>query len=366
MNYRERFAKTISHLKADRVPVDFCGTTLTGCHPAVIKELAGYFSISASDIYSAEEQIQRRFGCDFRRVGCLFEPESNYLDKSRISQGIYTDSWGITRKDHGLYWDIVQNPFKNLDLADITGYQWPSVSGISKKTIRDLKEKAKQLYYDTDYVVVGEHPVYGFFELGCWMFGYEDFLYRIIAEPETTSWFFNKFYSYVKDINELYYSAVGEYIHLTTSGDDFGMQNGPFMSPDTFRKTIKPWYEKRIKDVKQYTNAKYFHHSCGSVYRLIGDIADMGVDILNPVQPGAFEMEPERLKADYGDRMIFWGGIDEQNLLSHGKTEQVRSEVKRIIGVMNVNGGYILSASHNIQPDVPAENIITMFSAALN
>ncbi len=366
MNYRERFIKTINHLETDRVPVDFCGTTLTGCHPDVIKNLANYFSVNTDDDNTTVEQLQQKFDCDFRRVGCLFGPDSIYLDHSRLSQGEYIDSWGVTRKFHGLYWDIIKSPFHNLELNDIIDYKWPSVSGINKNDIYDITEKAKRFFYDTNYVVVGEHPVYGFFEMGCWMFGYDDFLYRILAEPETTEWFFSNFFTYVRDINELYYGAVGEYIHVTTSGDDFGMQNGPFISPDVFKSYIKPWYTKRIKDVKQYTDAKYFHHSCGSVYRLLDDIIDMGVDILNPVQPGAYEMEPERLKNGYGDKMIFWGGVDEQNLLSHGTSAQVYDEVKRIINVMNVNGGYILSASHNIQPDVPVENIISMFKAALN
>jgi uroporphyrinogen decarboxylase len=90
---------------------------------------------------------------------------------------------------------------------------------------------------------------------------------------------------------------------------------------------------------------------------------DMGVDILNPIQPGSFEMEPERLKADYGDKIVFWGGIDEQKLLSCGSVQQVRQEVQRVCVVLNKNGGYIMAASHNIQPDVPVENIEAMFRA---
>lgn len=366
MNYRDRFIQTIAHKRTDRVPVDFCGTSLTDCHPAVLKNLADYYSINAGDDNTLTEQLQRLFDCDFRRVGCLFDPGSIYCDHSKLSQGIYVDSWGVKREFHGLYWDITKSPFTGLSFEDISGFRWPAVSDIDKKTIYNLTEKAKRLYYDTDYVVVGEHPVYGFFELGCWMFGYDDFLYRIIAEPEITDWFFGKYYSYVKDMNELYYGAIGDFIHVTTGGDDFGMQNGPFISPHTFGTYIKPWYIKRIKDMKQYTQAKYFHHTCGSVYRLLEDIIDMGVDILNPIQPGAFEMEPERLKGRYGDRLTFWGGIDEQNLLSHGTPEQVISEVKRVISIMNADGGYIMSASHNIQPDVPVENIAAMFSAAVD
>lgn len=364
MDYRERFNNISNHKNADRFPVDFCGTTLTGCHPDVIKSLAGYFSINAADTEEATGKLQLLFDCDFRRVGCLFDPDSDYRDYSGLSRGEYTDGWGVTRKFQDLYWDIVKSPFRDLSLDEIRDYKWPSASGIDKKVIYNITERAKRLFCDTSYVIVGEHPVFGFLELGCWMFGYDDFLYRLIAEPETADWFFDNYYTYVKEVNELYYGAIGDYIHVTTSGDDFGTQSGPFVSPGLFKTRIKPWYVKRINDIKQYTGAKFFHHTCGSVYRLLGDMADMGVDIINPIQPGAYEMEPERLKNGYGDRFTFWGGIDEQNILSHGTPEQVRAEVKRVIDIMNVNGGYVLAASHNIQPDVPAANIAAMFSAA--
>lgn len=366
MNYRDRFEKTVNHVKTDRVPIDFCGTTLTSCHPVVIKKLKDYFSILAADDNEAIELIQKKLDCDFRRIGYLIEPESIYADHSNISAGIYTDSWGITRKFDGLYWDIIKNPFRDLPFSEIKTFKWPQASAIHKKTIVGIKEKAKKLYYDTDYVVVCEHPVYGFLEIGCWIFGYDDFLYRILAEPETVEWFFSNFYTYVKDINELYYGSIGEFIHVTTSGDDFGTQNGPFISPDMFGNHIKPWYRRRIDDVKQYTKAKYFHHSCGSVYKLLGDIIDMGVDILNPIQPGALEMEPERLKNKYGDKISFWGGIDEQKLLSEGSPAEIYKEVKRVITILGEKGGYILSPSHNIQPDVPVENIAAMYSAAID
>ncbi|HXK73201.1 MAG TPA: uroporphyrinogen decarboxylase family protein, partial [Clostridia bacterium] len=165
------------------------------------------------------------------------------------------------------------------------------------------------------------------------------------------------------DINELYYGSLGKYIHLTTSGDDFGMQNGPFLSPDMFKEMIAPWYKKRISQVKSICNTLFFHHSCGSVYKLMDTIIDMGVDILNPIQPGTKDMEPEKLKAEYGDKIVFWGGIDEQNLLSKATKEQVKEEVRRVSDILSKNGGYVLAASHNIQPDVPVENVDAMLKA---
>ena len=361
MNYRERFLNTLNHENVDRPPYDLCGTELTGLAPGVIKKLADYLKITAGDESEALEKIQKRLDIDFRVVGTVFSPESEHNSSSESRPGEFVDSWGITRKFTGTYWDISKYPLCDLSFDDIKQYKWPSVTGISKDEIYRLKEKAKRLYYDTDYVVVGGHPVFGYFELGCWMFSFDDFLYRMLGEPETVEWFFENYHQYVRDVIELYYGAIGEYIHVTTSGDDFGMQTGPFMSAELFGEAIVPWYKKRIKMTKEYTNAAYFHHTCGSVYRLLEQIIGMGVDVLNPVQPGCFEMEPERLKNEFGDKIVFWGAIDEQNILSHGTAQDVRKEVARVKKILNQNGGYVLAPSHNVQIDVPMENIAAMF-----
>lgn len=363
MNYRERFENAVSHKAVDRAPTDFCGTCLTSCYSNVIADLAKHFNITASDDNEAIEHIQQRFDTDFRRVGGMFDPDSEYKDYSTMDKGFYTDCWGIKRKFTGMYWDIVKSPFADKELDELKGYKWPSITNVPKEFMRDITETTKRFYHDTEYVIAAEHPVLGFLEHGCWIFGFEDFFYRLMAEPDTIEWFFTNYYQYVKEACEVYYGAIGDYIHVTTSGDDFGTQHGSFISPELFGEHIRPWYEKRIALTKELTNAKYFHHSCGSVYRLLDHIIDMGVDILNPIQPGVFEMEPERLKADFGDRIAFWGGVDEQGLLSNGTPEQVKAQMIRLDGILNVNGGWIVSPSHNIQPDVPAQNIIAMYNA---
>lgn len=363
MNYRERFNLILHHNQPDRVPLDFCGTTLTACHPDLLSSLAKRLSVNASNDKQATEQIQLALDIDFRRVGNLFQPNSEHLDLSNISNGEFTDPWGIRRRYQGMYWDIVEYPFRDLELSDLLSYRWPSVSGIDPAEIKAISEEAKRLYFDTDYVVVAEHPVFGFFELGCWMFGFDDFLYRLLADTETVDWFFTNYNQYVRDVTELYYSNIGDYIHVTTSGDDFGMQNGPFISPDVFRDLVAPLYKDRIAHTKQFTDAAFFHHSCGSIYKLLDDMIDMGVDILNPVQPGACDMEPEKLKSEFGSRLVYWGAIDEQRLLTMSSPKEVAAETRRIESILNKDGGYVLAASHNIQPDVPVDNIIAMFTA---
>lgn len=361
--FRERYQKTIQHKFADRAPLDLCGTSLSSISDGFLKKMMDYTQMSAEDKESAIEKIQLRYEIDFRHFGSILQPH-NPLE-TKISSQRHTNCWGIEYSYSGMYWEISNNPLKNMTFSEIKEYPWPDASQIDKSVIEAYEKKAKQLFYDTDYVVVAEHPVYGYFELGCWMFGFEDFMLRLAIEPEVVEWFFNNYHKYVLDVIELYYDKVGEYSHLTISGDDFGTQNGPFISPNMFRKSILPWYKKRIRATKELCKGQYFHHSCGSVYRLLDDIIDMGVDILNPIQPGCADMEPQKLKSEYGDKIVFWGGIDEQNLLTHAKPSEVKNEVERIYSIMNHSGGYIMSASHNIQPDVPPENIEVMYKTIL-
>ena len=357
MTKRERFEKTVRHEQADRVPMDFAGMSLTGVsHPHVIEGVAALLGVEP-ELHA----VQRALDTDFTNVGCIFNPDIPYNFSSPTRR---VDCWGVERSDTGLYWDITRSPLRDADESDLDEFHWPQAAAIPQEEFDALREKAKRLYYDSDLVVIGEHPTYGCMELGCWMCGFDDFLYRLLAEPEFVEKFFGYVWQYQKDVIERYYEAVGPYIHLTSSGDDFGTQNGLFLSPDCFRELIAPMYKKRIALTKQLTKGYYFHHTCGSVFRLMDQFIEVGIDIQNPIQPGAFEMEPERLKAAYGDRLTFWGGIDEQQLLTHGTPEQVRAEVQRILSILWVDGGYVLSPSHNLQVDVPPENVVAMYEAA--
>ncbi|MDO8685828.1 MAG: uroporphyrinogen decarboxylase family protein [Clostridiales bacterium] len=365
MNYRERFEATVKHMEVDRVPFDLAGTSLTGMeHPDAIEKIRlflGFTEKYDGEYQKFDERILKYLDIDFRRVGDILSPESHLA--CQISENEFIDCWGITRVFTGLYWDIKKPPLKGASIADLDKYPWPQAEKIDMNQIDMYREQAKKLYKETDYVVCAEHPVFGVLELGCWMCGFDDFLLRMTLEPEFVIRFFDKFLDYQKKVIEIYYGAIGEYIHVTTSGDDFGTQTGPFMSPGMFEKLVKPYYKERIDYTKKFMKGYYFHHTCGSVYSLIPHLIDAGVDILNPIQPGARDMEPEKLKNAYGNRITFWGGIDTQHILPHGTTTEVKNEVFKVLKAISGNGGYILSPAHNIQPDVPAENIIALFNA---
>jgi hypothetical protein len=159
--------------------------------------------------------------------------------------------------------------------------------------------------------------------------------------------------------------ALGDKVQVVfVSGTDFGTQRAPFISPQAYRDLYKP-FQKQINDrIHELTNWKVFIHSCGSIYQLIPDMIEAGFDILNPVQCSAAEMDPVRLKKEFGDKLVFWGGgVDTQKTLPFGTPDDVYKEVRQRIDVFNNNGGFVFNSIHNIQSNVPTENMIAMFKA---
>jgi len=365
MTPRQRFACVMAHQEADRIPLDLAGTSLTGIDPQAadrLRDLLGFKGEPPGPYRAFDERILLALDVDFRRVGGLIA-NGERLVPGRSDRSI--DMWGVTRAWTGQYWDIINPPLKGATLDDLAAYPWPDPAAwIDQAQLLAFREEARRLWEKTDYVVVAEHPVYGVFELACWMCGFDDFLLRVAGDPDFVRRLFDILLNLQKAFIRPYYLALGDFIHLTTSGDDFGMQTGPLISPRAFRGLVKPYFAERIAFTRQFTRGYYWHHSCGSVHALIPDLLDCGVDVLNPIQARAYRMEPERLKADYGDRLVFHGGFDTQNVLPFGSQVEIEAEVARVVNALMPNGGYIFSAGHNIQNDVPAENILAMFQAA--
>jgi uroporphyrinogen decarboxylase len=163
------------------------------------------------------------------------------------------------------------------------------------------------------------------------------------------------------ELNHRTLAEVGDLIDIVAFGDDVGQQDREICSVAAYRRLIRPYQERVVKTIRAHTKAKILYHTCGSVYRYINDFIDIGIDALNPVQVSAKNMDPAALKREFGDRIAFWGGIDSQRLLPHGTPGDVRAEVLRITGILGRGGGYVLAAVHNIQPDVPPENVVALF-----
>ena len=363
MTHRERFRRVVNHEEADRAVFDLCGCPQTlidyqETREALKKSLG--FNGEDQGNFPLDERILNYFDIDTRMVGGMATPKTIH---NRTEGEIRYDSYGIGRKPINGHYEICHNPLKDATIDEMMAYPLPEASAIDRNLIRSWGEQAEYLHRETDYAIIASHPVLGVFEIGCWLFGFDDYLYRLAAEPELVHAFSRRILKYQKEVIDIYYSELGAWIDCTSSGDDFGMQTGTFMSVDMFNEFIVPYFSERIAHTKKYTDAFYEHHSCGSVYSLIPSLKKCGVDILNPIQPGTFMMEPERLKKDYGSVISFWGGIDTQELLPRCSAEAVEEEVKKTLAIMG-NEGYILSPAHCIQSDVPAGNIEAIYRGA--
>lgn len=371
MGRRQNFFDTMQHRRPENVIIDFGGcplSTMEGRSQEYLLDFLGYAGnrqeqrLLFGQTRRIDERILRFFDVDTRSVGQILTPRESLFQQ--ISDREYVDEWGIRRIFTGVYWEAVDAPLKNADVKDLEQYPFPNPDSLEEEELKQIEQEAKRLYETTDYVICGEHPVYGIFELGCWLCGFDNFLYRMAAEPEFVELFFEKVLAYQKRVIEQYYGRIGKYIHYTSSGDDFATQNGPFVSPSMFREQIAPYLKERIAYTKKFTDAYYLHHSCGSVYLLLPDIIRSGVEILNPIQPLVKDMEPGRLKEEFGSRIVFHGGIDTQNLLPFQEKEQIRETVEQVMDIMLAEGGYIFAAAHNIQEDVAPEKLAVMLETA--
>jgi len=227
-----------------------------------------------------------------------------------------------------------------------------------------LRAKAKWLYENTDYAIMGAFGG-NILEYGQMFRGWSEFMMDLVAAPKIAEALMDRLMENHLTNLDLYLDAVGDYIQVITMGDDLGTQTGLQMSPELYEKTIHP----RHKRIYQLSKTKrpdvhVFIHCCGSIYDLIPYLIDEGIDILNPVQTSAANMDPRRLKKEFGNRLSFWGGgVDTQHNLPFGSPEEVYRQVRERIDIFNVSGGFVFNTIHNIQAGTPPENILAMFQA---
>jgi uroporphyrinogen decarboxylase len=235
---------------------------------------------------------------------------------------------------------------------------------IGEEELEFLHRTARRLCEDTDKALFGWFGG-SIFEQAQFLCGWEEFLVRLYGEPVFSDLLLEKLTAAVIADLSKYLQAVGRYIQVIGFGDDFGFQGGLQIAPELFRSRIKPHLMRIYEAAHAASQARVFLHSCGSVYALIEDFIECGVDILNPVQTSAADMEPERLKREFGERLCFWGGgADVQRILPLGSPEEVRRDVRRRIEVLAPGGGYIFAPIHDLQADVPPENIVAMYEEA--
>lgn len=210
--------------------------------------------------------------------------------------------------------------------------------------------------------MIARPPGNGFLQMGAYLMGFEDWYSVLASEPAKAHWIMDKLLEIKVEFWDQVLDLAGEYIDIVCETDDLGMQNAPLISPKMYREYIKPRQQALFSFIKQKADVYVFLHSDGSIYDLLPDIIETGVDIINPVQLSAAKMDPIVLKKEFGKDLTFWGaGVDTQSTLPFKPPEEVRDEVRRNIEVFAPGGGFVFGPVHNIQGDVPPENIIAMW-----
>jgi len=375
MSSRERLIKALNHEEADRVPIDLGGFQ-TGIHKGAYIELLDYLGIAdeltildpVQQLARPCEELLERFHVDIRYV-CAHGPESF---KGGIEQNTregrlwhdLRDEFGVVWSmpdDQQLYMDISHHPLADATIETIAEYPFPK--GGDPTRFSGVREQALELGGQTPYAI--STGIGGVVYEICWyMRGLERWFIDMMENPGFCEALLDKILGFWLDYFTGFMAEVGDVIEVVMIGDDVGGQAGPLFSPDFYRRIVKPRQKKLVQHIKSLTSAKIWYHTCGSVGQLIPDLLDNGIDILNPVQISAADMDPGQLKTKFGDKLSFWGGaIDTQHVLAVAGPGEVAEEVRRNVEALKPGGGYVFNSVHNIQLGVPAENIVALFDS---
>lgn len=370
---RERVLAALDHREADRVPLDLGSTYVTSIHHVAYSALRQHLDL-AGDVEIADirqglalvdDDVLDALGVDAGIVKPQGPaPERWQLDiREEGEYRVFVDEFGMGWRSPirgGLYFDQVSYPLAGeITVKDVESYPWPDPEEAHR--FLGMRERALQVREVEGRAVVVRGLTTGVFELSQWMRGPEQFFMDLLAEPELAEALLDK----ALDLKMRYWTSVfevlGNLVDLTYDSDDYGTQRSLIISPETWRQMIKPRVAELTKMAHAH-GAKTFLHSCGAVRPLIPDLIEAGVDVINPVQVSAAGMDSRELKREFGRDIVFWGGgVDTQRTLPYGSPSDVRDEVRRRLDDLMPGGGFVFAPVHNIQADVPPQNLIAMW-----
>jgi hypothetical protein len=397
--------KAVNFETPDRVPIDLGGLKASGIACSAYHRLKGLLGIDTPTrvadarfmIAQVEDMMLQRLHCDVMPIDMtvipgLLQPESAWVPK-RLADGTevrFLPGTGIDEDAGGNWWlrnaDGSRSAYRmpagghyfddtSFDRGEgIDPAQFHPIADISDEHLAMLARYTGDLYDGTDYALLGWG--YGVCFLGLslitdrasnvTMGQPSEWMAMLLTEPETCHAMMDRSVEATIRCLSLVHQAIGDRVFAWgIAADDSGTQRGEFLNPDLWAEMLKPHYTKLCSWIHQHTGWKTFLHSCGSVYHLIPHFIEAGVDILNPVQTSAANMDPARLKAEFGDKVVFWGGgCDTQHVLGTATPAEVAAQVRERIATFAPGGGYVFNQVHNIQADVPAENILAMFETA--
>ncbi|MCI0499079.1 MAG: hypothetical protein L0Y36_05300 [Planctomycetales bacterium] len=407
MTSRQRILAAVNHRESDRIPVDLGSTPSSGISAVAYSNLKQALGLSSGHtlIYDVVQQLAEPeieildcFGVDVVDIGRAFNAaEADWYDITlfngrparypawfqprREADGSWTafaaDGTPIAKMPvQSAFYDQTYFPYLDgypVNFSDLPEQMnkvlWAALAhspwdkAAQPRFWDQLREQTLALRQHTEralMVVCGCN----LFEWGTFLRRMDNFLMDVYTEPVKVEALLDALMEVHLTTLEKVCRAVGDIADILRFGDDLGMDSAPFVSPEIYRRIFKPRHKYLCDFVKKNSQMKTFLHSCGSIYELLPDLIEAGYDIVNPVQTNCVNMEPARLKREFGDDITFWGGgCDTRTVLNNAAPQQVKDHVKERLEILSPGGGFVFNPIHNILPEVPPENIIAMFEA---
>ena len=367
MTNRERVLSAVAHKPPDRVPTDMWAT------PEILDRLIEHFqvdryrgsftpyiSLNGGAVSCSHKSILRLW--QILGIDGIFNVQPPYNGpKLEETKGILYNEWGFGfRKQKyktGEYLEQVVYPMKELQtVSELKGYRWPDPDWYDYEALPELIE-----YCEGRAVSVGYTAIFYYHNM---LRGLELSLTDPLLRPDFTHYLVERLSDFFQEYHGRCFEVAGRLIDITQVTDDFGSQQGLLISPEIFRSFYREPMRRAI-DLAKSRGLFVFHHDDGDIRALLPELADMGIDILNPIQWRCGGWDLSALKRDFGGRICFHGGVDNQKTLPFGSPEEVRREAKMLMDTLGSDRtGYILCPCHNIQPNTPVENIIALYEVA--
>jgi uroporphyrinogen decarboxylase len=367
LTHRDRFKAVLSGEKPDRPLVDFGGRVASISTPAYLAlkkylgfgdSLVGETRTLLNTIGQFDERILETFNIPFRRL--FLHPAAGF-SVVYGPDGSFKDEWGVGYQPMGPHNERIGHPLARARLEDLNHFPWPDPFDPGR--VAGLMYEARRLYLETDYCLVAGHISAGIFQ-DCWnLRGMGRFMEDLALDPDFAHALLQRVTQIHIGMWKCFLDAVGPYVDMIETADDLGGQAGLLISPNMYRQMIKPYHAALNSVIRAQTRAPIFFHSCGAILPLIDDLIDIGVNILNPIQPLPGKMDPDMLFQRYGDRLFFHGGLDVQSLLLTGTPNDVRRHVRRYLEVLSPHR-YIMAPANTVLPGSLPQNLAAAYQAA--
>ena len=374
MNSRDRVRLALDHREPDRVPFDLGGTGLSTIHVTAYRNLRYHLGLLELEpevaflpeqLVRVDEDLAQRLEADIRPVlpGTASSFEYDFRDEGGYEA--YTDEWGIgwrMPKEGGFYYDMYQHPLVAAQsLEEMKAHPFPDP--LDDGRFAPLREQAEAAVA-TGKAVALAGPCAGIAEVYSWLRGYEEYYVDLARHGDWVGYMLDRLVEFKSAYWERALGEIGDLVDVVVEADDLGSQHSLLMSPRTYRQVIKPRHERLFSFIRAQAPVKVFFHSCGAVRRLIPDLIEAGIDILNPVQISAADMDLRELKREFGRDLVFWGGgVDTQGVLGTASPAEVKDHVRQNIEALAPGGGFVFATVHDIQANVPPENVMAMWEA---